>query len=294
MEPASLTPRIGIIGGSGLYRMDGLTGVREVIVPTPYGAASDALLLGRLGGVDVAFLARHGRTHGLIPSQIPFRANIHALKSVGVQYLLSVSAVGSMREDIAPLDMVLVDQFIDFTRKREGSFFGDGAVAHVSLADPVCAVLRGVLSEAFADAGFKDIRLHTEGTYVCIEGPAFSTRAESRWYRSLGASVIGMTNMPEARLAREAEMAYATLALATDWDCWHPQQACVTAEMAIANLQGNAQRAQVMLGHAVRRIAASWPISAAHSALDSALVTPPAALPEVARERLSPLIGRFL
>jgi 5'-methylthioadenosine phosphorylase len=294
MESVSLTPRIGIIGGSGLYRMDGLTGVREAIVPTPYGAPSDALLLGRLGGVDVAFLARHGRTHGLIPSQIPFRANIHALKSVGVKYLLSVSAVGSMREDIAPLDMVLVDQFIDFTRKREGSFFGDGAVAHVSLADPVCSVLRGVLGESFADAGFKDIRLHTEGTYVCIEGPAFSTRAESRWYRSLGASVIGMTNMPEARLAREAEMAYATLALATDWDCWHPQQACVTAEMAIANLQGNAQRAQVMLGHAVRRIAASWPISAAHSALDSALVTPPAALPEVARERLSPLIGRFL
>lgn len=294
MESASLTPRIGIIGGSGLYRMDGLTDVREVIVPTPYGAASDALLLGRLGGVDVAFLARHGRTHGLIPSQIPFRANIHALKSVGVQYLLSVSAVGSMREEIAPLDMVLVDQFIDFTRKREGSFFGDGAVAHVSLADPVCSVLRGVLGESFADACFKDIRLHTEGTYVCIEGPAFSTRAESRWYRSLGASVIGMTNMPEARLAREAEMAYATLALATDWDCWHPQQACVTAEMAIANLQGNAQRAQVLLGHAVRRIAANWPISAAHSALDSALVTPPAAMPEVARERLSPLIGRFL
>lgn len=294
MEPDSVKPRIGIIGGSGLYRMEGLTDVREAIVPTPYGAASDALLLGRLGGVDVAFLARHGRTHGLIPSQIPFRANIYALKSVGVQYLLSVSAVGSMLEDIAPLDMVLVDQFIDFTRKREGSFFGDGAVAHVALADPVCAVLRGVLGEAFADAGFKDIRLHTGGTYVCIEGPAFSTRAESRWYRSLGASVIGMTNMPEARLAREAEMAYATLALATDWDCWHPQQACVTAEMAIANLQGNAQRAQVLLGHAVRRIAASWPISAAHSALDSALVTTPAAMPEIARERLSALIGRFL
>lgn len=294
MVPTPLTPRIGIFGGSGLYRMEGLTDVREQVVDTPYGAPSDALLLGRLGGVDVAFLARHGRSHGLIPGQIPYRANVYAMKSLGVQYLLSVSAVGSMREDIAPLDMVLVDQFIDFTRKREGSFFGDGAVAHVSLADPVCAVLRGVLAESFADAGLSDVRLHTEGTYVCIEGPAFSTRAESNWYRTLGASVIGMTNMPEARLAREAEMAYASLALATDWDCWHPHQACVTAEMAIANLQGNAQRAQQLLAHAVRRIAASWPVSAAHSALGSSLVTPPAAMAAPVRERLHALIARFL
>lgn len=298
MEPTALQPplqpRIGIFGGSGLYRMEGLTDVREQIVDTPYGAPSDALLLGRLAGVDVAFLARHGRSHGLIPSQIPFRANVYAMKALGVQYLLSVSAVGSMREDIAPLDMVLVDQFIDLTRKREGSFFGDGAVAHVSLADPVCAVLRGVLADAFADAGLADVHLHTEGTYVCIEGPAFSTRAESHWYRSLGAAVIGMTNMPEARLAREAEMAYATLALATDWDCWHPHQSCVTAEMAMANLQGNAQRAQAVLAHAVRRIAADWPVSAAHSALGSALVTPPAAMSAPVRERLQALIARFL
>ena len=294
MNPTPIQPRIGIFGGSGLYRMEGLTDVREQVVDTPFGAPSDAFLLGRLGGVDVAFLARHGRSHGLIPSQIPFRANVYAMKSLGVQYLLSVSAVGSMREDIAPLDMVLVDQFIDLTRKREGSFFGDGAVAHVSLADPVCSVLRGVLAESFADAGLADVRLHTEGTYVCIEGPAFSTRAESNWYRALGASVIGMTNMPEARLAREAEMAYATLALATDWDCWHPHQACVTAEMAIANLQGNAQRAQQVLAHAVRRIAASWPVSAAHSALGAALVTPPAAMAAPVRERLHALISRFL
>lgn len=294
MIPTPIQPRIGIFGGSGLYRMEGLTDVREQVVDTPFGAPSDAFLLGRLGGVDVAFLARHGRSHGLIPSQIPFRANVYAMKALGVQYLLSVSAVGSMREDIAPLDMVLVDQFIDLTRKREGSFFGDGAVAHVSLADPVCAVLRGVLAESFADARLADVRLHTEGSYVCIEGPAFSTRAESNWYRTLGASVIGMTNMPEARLAREAEMAYATLALATDWDCWHPQQACVTAEMAIANLQGNAQRAQLVLAHAVRRIAANWPVSAAHSALGAALVTPPAAMAAPARERLHVLISRFL
>lgn len=286
--------RIGILGGSGLYRMEGLTDVRERSMNTPYGAPSDAFLLGRLDGVDVAFLARHGRGHGLIPSEIPFRANVHAMKALGVQYLLSVSAVGSMREGIAPLDMVLPDQFIDFTRKREGSFFGDGAVAHVSLADPVCSVLRGVLAEAYADARFADIRLHDGGTYVCIEGPAFSTRAESNWYRSLGASVIGMTNMPEARLAREAEIAYATLALATDWDCWHPHQACVTAEMAIANLQGNAQRAQTLLTHAVRRIAASWPASTAHDALGSALVTPPSAMAADVRIRLAPLIARLV
>lgn len=286
--------RIGIIGGSGLYQMDGLTDTHERTMETPFGAPSDALLLGKLGGVDVAFLARHGRGHALIPSQIPFRANMYAMKALGVQYLLSVSAVGSLREEIAPLDIVLPDQFIDFTRKREGSFFGDGAVAHVSLADPVCGALRGVLAQAFADAAFDGIRMHDGGTYVCIEGPAFSTRAESNWYRSLGASVIGMTNMPEARLAREAEMAYATIALATDWDCWHPHQACVTAELAIVNLQANAQRAQTLLGHAVRRIAATWPVSAAHTALGAALVTPPAAMTPQVRTRLHALVERFL
>lgn len=252
------------------------------------------MLLGKLDGIDVAFLARHGRGHGLIPSQIPFRANVYAMKSLGVQYLLSVSAVGSMREEIAPLDMVLPDQFIDLTRQRAGTFFGQGAVAHVSLADPVCPVLRGVMADAFADAGFADVRLHRDGTYVCIEGPAFSTRAESNWYRTLGASVIGMTNMPEAWLAREAEIAYATLALATDWDCWHPHQACVTAELAIANLQANAQRAQVLLAHAVRRIANTWPTSPAHGALGSALVTPPTGMSPQVRQRLAALIARFL
>lgn len=294
MEPI----RIGIIGGSGLYRMDGLTDVREHVAQTPYGAPSDALLLGRLHGVDVAFLARHGRGHGLTPGEIPFRANLYAMKALGVQYLFSVSAVGSMREDIAPLDMVLPDQFIDFTHRRIGSFFGDGAVAHVSLADPVCGTLRDVLAQAFADArqadpGFVDVGLHDGGNYVCIEGPAFSTRAESHWYRSLGASVIGMTNMPEARLAREAEIAYATLALVTDWDSWHPHQACVTAEMAIANLQGNAQRAQRVLAHAVQRVAATWPASFAHEALRSALVTPPSAMTADVRSRLGALIDKY-
>lgn len=289
MEPI----RIGILGGSGLYRMNGLTHVREHAMSTPFGAPSDALLLGRLHGVEVAFLARHGRSHGLLPSEIPFRANIYAMKALGVEYLLSVSAVGSLREDIAPLDMVLPDQFIDFTVKREGSFFGNGAVAHIALADPVCGVLREVLAQAFADADFERVRLHASGTYLCIEGPAFSTRAESNWYRSLGASVIGMTNMPEARLAREAEMAYATLALATDWDCWHPHQACVSAEMAMANLQSNADRAQTLLAHAVRRLAASWPQSLAHEALRSALVTPVAAMSDAVRHRLHAVIARY-
>jgi 5'-methylthioadenosine phosphorylase len=294
MNSSPLKPRIGIFGGSGLYRMAGLSEVREVAIDTPFGQPSDALLLGRLGGVDVAFLARHGRSHGLIPSQIPYRANVYAMKSLGVQYLISVSAVGSLREDVAPLDMVLPDQFIDFTRQRAGTFFGDGAVAHVSLADPVCPALHAVLAEAHAAAALDGVRLHRDGSYVCIEGPAFSTRAESNWYRSLGASVIGMTNMPEARLAREAELAYATLALVTDWDCWHPQQACVTAELAIANLQANAQRAQAVLAQAVRILGECWPASPAHQALGAALVTPPAAMAPEVRARLAALIGRFV
>ena len=294
MDTPPLQPRIGIFGGSGLYRMEGLTDVREQVVETPFGRPSDALLIGRLGGVDVAFLARHGRSHALIPSQVPYRANVYAMKALGVRYLVSVSAVGSMREEIAPLDIVLPDQFIDLTRQRAGSFFGDGAVAHVAMADPVCGALQGVLAEAHAASSMTDVRLHRDGTYVCIEGPAFSTRAESQWYRQLGATVIGMTNMPEARLAREAEIAYATLALVTDWDCWHPHQACVTAEMAIANLQANAQRAQAVLVQAVRLLGERWPESAAHSALSSALVTPPAAMSPAVRERLAALVGRFL
>ncbi len=294
MEPI----RIGLLGGSGLYRMDGLTDVREQLIDTPFGRPSDALLLGRLHGVPVAFLARHGRSHALTPAEIPYRANVYAMKTLGVEYLVSVSAVGSMREHVAPLDMVLPDQYIDFTKQRAGSFFGGGAVAHVSLADPVCAALSDALAQAFddarsTDARFADIQLHRGGSYVCIEGPAFSTRAESQFYRSIGATVIGMTNMPEARLAREAEIAYASLALATDWDCWHPAQACVTAEMAIANLLGNAERAQVLLGAAVKRLAASWPESAAHRALDSALVTQPAQMSAEVRKRLGALIARF-
>lgn len=285
--------RIGVIGGSGLYRMDGLDDAREMRLDTPFGAPSDALMVGRLGGVEVVFLARHGRGHGFIPSEIPFRANIYAMKQLGVRYLISVSAVGSLQEDVAPLDMLLPDQFIDLTRQRAGSFFGNGAVAHVSMADPVCPVLAATLAQAFDTAALPEARLHRGGTYVCIEGPAFSTRAESVGYRRLGASVIGMTNMPEARLAREAEIAYATLALVTDWDCWHPHQACVSAEMAMANLQGNAERAQTVVRHAVALLAASWPSSPAHDALRSALITRPSAMSAPVRERLQALIERY-
>lgn len=283
-----------MIGGSGLYQMDGLVQVKEHQVGTPFGATSDAIVTGELSGVPVAFLARHGRGHGLIPTEIPFRANLWALKSLGVEYLVSVSAVGSLREEIAPLDMVLPDQFIDLTRGRVGTFFGAGAVAHVSLADPTCAALRGVLQDAFASAHLDGTQLHTHGSYVCIEGPAFSTRAESHWYRSLDASIIGMTNMPEARLAREAEVAYATLALVTDWDCWHPNQACVTAEMALSNLRVNAARAQQVLAHAIAHLAATWPTSSAHTALQSALVTPPGTMTPEVRERLRPLLSKYL
>ena len=286
--------RFGIIGGSGLYKMDGLENIREVAVDTPYGAPSDAIATGTLDGVPVAFLARHGRSHSTLPGDIPFQANIWALKSLGVDYLLSVSAVGSLKEALAPRHMVLPDQFIDQTRRRPGTFFGDGAVAHVSLAHPVCAALSDTLALAFEDCALPGAVLHRGGAYVCIEGPQFSTLAESQLYRSWDASVIGMTNMPEARLAREAEIAYATLALVTDYDCWHAGHEAVTAEMAIANLMHNAAHAQRVLCACIRRLAASPPASRAHHALRQALVTPPAAMPEATRARLAPLLRKYL
>ena len=286
--------RFGIIGGSGLYRMDGLQDVREVTLETPFGAPSDALALGTLDGVRVAFLARHGRGHALLPSEIPFRANIWALKKLGVEYLLSVSAVGSLVEHMAPRDMVLPDQFIDRTMRRDGSFFGRGAVAHISFAQPVCAALTDVVAAAFADCALPQTRLHRGGTYVCVEGPAFSTYAESQLYRSWGAALVGMTNLPEARLAREAEIAYATLALVTDFDCWHPDHASVTAEMAIGNLLHNAENAQTVLRACIKRLAAAPPPSAAHHALRQALVTPVSAMSAAVRERLAPLLEKYL
>jgi 5'-methylthioadenosine phosphorylase len=286
--------RFGIIGGSGLYKMEGLSEAREIMLDTPFGKPSDAIVAGLLDGVPVAFLARHGRRHSTLPGDLPYRANIWAMKSLGVDYLISVSAVGSLKEALAPRHMALPDQFIDLTRHRAGTFFGDGAVAHVSLAHPVCAALSDLLAEAYADCALPASMLHRGGTYVCIEGPQFSTLAESRLYRSWDASVIGMTNMPEARLAREAEIAYATLALVTDYDCWHEGHDAVTAEIAIANLMHNAANAQNVLRACVRRLAADAPVSKAHGALKQGLVTPPAAMPEATRERLLPLLRKYL
>lgn len=290
--------RFAIIGGSGLYSMQGLLEACEITIPTPFGMPSDAIFVGTLDGTPVAFLARHGRSHELLPSEIPFRANIWALKSLGVDYLISVSAVGSFQEEVAPRHMVLPDQFIDLTRQRAQTFFGAGAVAHVSLAQPICPALSGVLAAAYADVAvgpsFANSALHRGGTYVCIEGPQFSTLAESTLYRSWGASVIGMTNMPEARLAREAEIAYATLALVTDYDCWHAGHAAVTAEMAIGNLMHNAGTAQDVLRAAIARLSASAPVSIAHTALAQALVTRPASMPAATRAALAPLLISYL
>lgn len=233
-EAFMVQSEIGILGGSGLYQMSALENVREHLIDTPYGKPSDVLVSGQIDGINVVFLARHGRGHRLIPSEVPYRANIHALKQCGVRYLLSFSAVGSLREDMAPLDMVLPDQFIDLTKQRASTFFGNGAVAHVSMAEPVCSLVADALARAVQKVGATDpVRLHREGTYVCIEGPQFSSMAESNWYRSMGASVIGMTNMPEAKLAKEAQIAYATLAMVTDYDCWHPKEAHVSADSTL-------------------------------------------------------------
>lgn len=290
---------VGIIGGSGLYRMDGVTDLREVQVDTPFGPPSDALLIGHLEGVEVAFLPRHGRGHRFAPHEINFRANLWALKSVGVKWVLSVSAVGSLREEIAPGHLVVIDQFIDRT-KRHMTFFEDGLVAHVPLADPVCPVLRGALLAscrdlfgAPGDDAHPEGTWHDGGTYVCIEGPQFSTRAESFLYRAWGAAVVGMTNLPEARLAREAELAYATIAMATDYDCWHEHHDDVTVEAVIAVLHANVDKAQRVIRKAVARVA-SLPPSPAFSALQHAIMTAPHLIPPAARERLSLLVDHRL
>lgn len=283
---------IGVIGGSGLYHMVALQNATEHILDTPYGKPSDVIVTGLVHGVSVAFLARHGRGHRLIPSEVPYRANIYALKQMGVRYLISMSAVGSLQEELEPLDMVLPDQFIDMTRRRDGTFFGDGAVAHVSMAQPVCSSVVDALARAVDEVSLiQPIKLHRDGTYVCIEGPQFSTQAESHWYRSMGASVIGMTNMPEAKLAREAQIAYATLAMVTDFDCWHPREAHVTAEMAIANLMKNAERAQQIAAAAIRIIGTERPSSIAHDALESALVTQLNEMTPETRHRLNKIVS---
>jgi 5'-methylthioadenosine phosphorylase len=284
---------IGIIGGSGLYKMDALEEVEEIKIDTPFGSPSDALILGKLEGTTVAFLARHGRNHHLLPSELPFCANIYAMKQLGVEYLISASAVGSLREEVKPLDLVVPDQFIDRTKNRVATFFGEGIVAHIAFGDPVCVNLASVLADAVASLELPEVNLHRGGTYVCMEGPAFSTKAESNLYRSWGATVIGMTNLTEAKLAREAEIAYATLALVTDYDCWHSDHDSVTVEMVIANLKRNAVNAQKVIQETVKRISANPPESAAHSALKYALLTPLNKVPQATLQKLELLLKKY-
>ena len=264
---------IAIIGGSGLYQMADLTNQRSVSISTPYGKPSDDIILGELNGVTVAFLTRHGQGHKFTPSKVPYRANIYALKTLGVRYIISVSAVGSLQEELKPLDMVVPDQMIDMTRHRASTFFGKGAVAHVSMADPLCPKVADILNRAYTQANINEGQCHAQATYVCIEGPQFSTRAESHWYRQMNADIIGMTNMPEAKLAREASIAYATLALVTDFDSWHPTEEDVSADYAIQNLMKNADNAQSVIKEAVALLAVEQPKSIAHHALAQALVT---------------------
>ena len=289
-DPAPHTATIAIIGGSGLYQMQDLTNKRSVSIATPYGKPSDDIVLGELNGVTVAFLTRHGQGHRFTPSKVPYRANIYALKTLGVRYIISVSAVGSLREQIKPLDMVVPDQMIDLTKHRASTFFGTGAVAHVSMADPLCPAVADILQRAYAQAKITDGQCHAKATYVCIEGPQFSTRAESHWYRQMQADIIGMTNMPEAKLAREASIAYATLALVTDFDCWHPTEQAVSADYAIQNLIKNADNAQHVIKQAVALLAAEQPESIAHNALAQALVTPVQDMDEAIKAKLIALL----
>lgn len=287
------TITIGILGGSGLYRMEALHNPQEQRIETPFGPTSDAIITGTLDGVPVAFLARHGRHHHLLPTEVPYRANIWALKTLGVRYLLSVSAVGSLQMAAKPLDIVLPDQFIDRTRNRVSTFFGDGLVAHIAFGDPICAALSGLVAEAIDSLALSEVTLHRGGTYLCMEGPAFSTRAESQLYQSWGATVIGMTNLPEAKLAREAEIAYCTIALVTDYDCWHPGHDSVTTEMVIGNLHRNADNARSIIRETVRRLGAQPPESIAHQALAGALLTPLDKVPTATLDRLAPLLAPY-
>lgn len=285
---------IGVIGGSGLYQMEALQDIEEVRVETPFGEPSDTFIVGTLSGAKVAFLARHGRTHHLLPSELPYRANIYAMKKLGVKYIISASAVGSLKEEVKPLDLVVPDQFIDRTRNRISTFFGEGIVAHIGFGDPVCPKLAQVLGDAIASLNFPNVTLHRQGTYLCMEGPAFSTKAESEVYRSWGATVIGMTNLPEAKLAREAEIAYTTLALATDYDCWHPEHASVTVEMILDNLHKNAVHAQQAIQETVKRIHENPFVSKSHSALKYAILTPLDKAPAATKEKLELLLQKYL
>lgn len=283
---------IGIIGGSGLYQMPELQNVRELPVETPFGNPSDSFIVGELDGVTVAFLPRHGRGHRILPTEIPFRANIYAMKLLGVEYILSVSAVGSLQEKYAPTDMVIPDQFFDRTRARteESTFFGEGIVGHITFAHPVCNELGDILEESCRKIG---VKVHRGGTYLCMEGPAFSTKAESLVYRQWGMDIIGMTNLQEAKLAREAEIAYATLALVTDYDCWHEGHDDVTIEMVVEYLNKNVRNAQLILKEAVKRVAGKETPNQFAGALKNSIFTPPDLWPPETARKLDAIIGKY-
>jgi 5'-methylthioadenosine phosphorylase len=281
---------IGIIGGSGLYDMAELTDRREVRVETPFGETSAPFVVATLRGRTVAFLARHGAGHRISPSELNFRANIYGMKVLGVQAILSASAVGSLREELKPQHIVVPDQFLDRTRGRVGTFFGRGIVAHVGFAHPVCRTLAGIAADAGDRVG---ATVHRGGTYVCMEGPQFSTLAESNLYRAWGMDIIGMTNLQEAKLAREAEICYSTIALVTDYDCWHPEHDAVTVEMIVATLQQNAKTAQALIADAVERVPAERSCPCA-SALASAIITRPEMIPADVRRDLAPIIGKYI
>jgi 5'-methylthioadenosine phosphorylase len=281
---------IGIIGGSGLYAMSGLTATREVRVKTPFGDPSDALVIGKLQGKRVAFLARHGRGHRILPSEINFRANVYAMKLLGTERIISVSAVGSLKEELQPGEFLVADQFVDRTKLRVSTFFGDGLVAHVGFDKPICGQMASVLADASERCG---VRAHRRGTYVCIEGPQFSTLAEAQMHRELDFDVIGMTNVTEAKLAREAEICYATIAMITDFDCWHPQHESVTAAQIIATLTQNAENAQNVLREAVKSMPAERSCKCG-AALKHALVTDLKIVPAKTKKKLHAIIGKYL
>jgi 5'-methylthioadenosine phosphorylase len=284
------SPVIGVIGGSGLYRMEGLARVREISVSTPFGKPSDKLIRGRLGEADLIFLPRHGQGHRWLPTEVNFRANIFALKKLGVERIISVSAVGSLRENIAPGHVVIPDQFIDRTSHRPSTFFGNGIVAHVSMAEPFCKDLSRVLAHS---ADSEKAQIHAGGTYLCMEGPQFSTRAESHLYRSWNAHVIGMTNLQEAKLAREAEICFGTLALATDYDCWNEHAGDVEIEHVLTVLKNNVDLAQRTIRRAVAELSAARTCACA-SALKDAIITERSRIPKKLRSKLRPIIGKYL
>jgi 5'-methylthioadenosine phosphorylase len=286
----AMTPRIGIIGGSGLYAMSGLTDTREVRVKTPFGNPSEAIVVGTLEGKRVAFLARHGRGHRILPSEINFRANIYAMKQLGVERIISVSAVGSLREDLRPGEFLVPDQFVDRTKNRLSTFFGGGLVAHVTFDKPTCGELSAVLADS---CGQCDVKVHPRGTYVCMEGPQFSTLAEAHVHRQLRFEVIGMTNVTEAKLAREAEICYSTIAMITDYDCWHPEHESVTASQIIATLNQNAENAQRVLRQAVRALPIERTCKC-QFALKHALVTDLKIVPTATKKRLAAIIDKYI